>query len=166
MYKNAMKMCGLVSLMLFVGYLVAEAIATSDGPHGFEVADKLARILLAVSLAGAVASNVVFIADRSNRESALANVRPIIHEEVAAIANDVGRTMSDQVEQRLSRMMAKASGLTVAAVKESITGELFRDELQSALSLARTYGMAHEARMRTANNGSPVSHLSRRREDI
>lgn len=156
-FQNAMKACGLLSAFVFVGYLVAEIIARSDGDAGFELAGGMARILIAASLAGAVLSGGALIAERGHRVSAERDIRPIVHAELETVARDVGEALANALEQRLNRTMAQGNAKTVAALKECITGELLREQLDRAVGRARVYGQVTEARMRAAHDGLPIN---------
>lgn len=140
----AIKIYGFFSVLLATGYIVAEAIAFSDGPGDFEVAPPLARVLLSVSLAGAILCGVTLIGQQGLHASVEQHIRPVVREELETVSRDVSESLARALDERFRRAVEHGTATTVAALKEVVTGEMMRDELNHAINKAYRIGMVAE----------------------
>lgn len=157
-YKIIMKGCGAVAAGAALVYLAVIIIALGDGIGvGIEIPKEINVVAIAVILLGATLAGDAWIADRSARQSAQRDVRPIIQAEVEQAVSAIVPELAAVVAGRVSVKSA-------AAMREFALGEL-AELVNAAVSRAHRAGMIQQAQINGSVGVAKVVKLHQSAED-
>jgi len=168
-YKALMELSGAAAAGLGLIYLVVMTIAVGDGlRRGIEVPAVIGRTWLAVIMILAVFSGGAWIVDRSAKDSAIRDLKPLIRAEIdLGVAEAVGylaEAVAEQLAVKIEPMMETLASASVArqtaTLREIVTGDTMQQMLNDAVGRAHRAGMLHQAQA-TANGNASVTRLAR-----
>lgn len=171
-YKAVMKGCAAASVGLGIVYLVVTMIALGDGQHrGIEVPPMIERTWLSTVVTLALLSGGAWIVDRSAKDSAIRDLKPLIREEidrgvaeaVGFLAEAVAEQLAIRIEPMMSTLASASVGRQTAMLREIVTGDVMQQMLDGAVGRAHRRGMLHQAEA-VAHNGKGI-HLARYNTD-
>jgi hypothetical protein len=144
---------GLIAVFVVLPYLALSVVAVADGRRGFEIPVEVnIMCLIAIQSCGVVAV-AAWVVDRSARHHADHTLRPIIRAEceramteaVPELVELVAAELLLRLDPKLHDVAAASVARSSAMLREIVTGEVMRTQLDSAVGRAYRGGMIQQA---------------------
>lgn len=158
-YKTVMVWSAITAIVLASIYCASVVIALGDGIGvGLEIPRGLNSVAAVAVLAPAIIASTAWIVDRSARQSALRDIRPLVRVEIhnaLALALDerrvdfaraVSTELAAVLEPGMKRMVEAVGAKSAAHFRQVVTCDL-TDVIEQAIGRAHRAGMVNQAQL-------------------